>query len=100
MTGARVLQNTFAVMALTSCLAAAQTSVPSVAFRQPLDDAWWTGPLLAPNASTLPQGHVLVEPYVWCSSPFHDCASLMPFAIGSRSVEGAAHGQSESRRIT
>src|SRR6202035_5995319 len=65
MTGARVLQNTFAVMALTSCLAAAQTSVPSVPFRQPVDDAWWTGPLLAPNASTLPQGHVLVEPYLY-----------------------------------
>src|ERR1700722_7714011 len=65
MTGAGVLQNTFAVIALTSCLAAAQTSVPSVAFRQPVDDAWWTGPLLAPNASTLPQGHVLVEPYLY-----------------------------------
>jgi len=65
MTVARVLQNTFAVIAMTTCLAAAQTSVPSVDFRQPLDDAWWTGPLLAPNASTLPQGHVLVEPYLY-----------------------------------
>ena len=65
MTVARVLQNSFAVIALTTCLAAAQTSVPSIAFRQPLDDAWWTGPLLAPNASTLPQGRVLVEPYLY-----------------------------------
>jgi hypothetical protein len=68
MTIARGLQNTFAVIALTTCLAAAQTPVPSVAFaslRQPLDDAWWTGPLLAPNASTLPQGHVLVEHYLY-----------------------------------
>lgn len=30
-----------------------------------LDQAWWTGPLLAPNAATLPQGHWLVEPYVY-----------------------------------
>jgi hypothetical protein len=32
---------------------------------QSLDDAWWTGPLLAASASTLPQGHFLVEPYVY-----------------------------------
>jgi hypothetical protein len=30
---------------------------------QPLDDAWWTGPMLAPSASTLPRGHILIEPY-------------------------------------
>lgn len=30
-----------------------------------LDEAWWTGPLLAPTAATLPQGHWLVEPYVY-----------------------------------
>jgi Putative MetA-pathway of phenol degradation len=33
--------------------------------RQALADAWWTGPLLAPNASTFPAGHWLVEPYVF-----------------------------------
>jgi hypothetical protein len=33
--------------------------------RQTLDDAWWTGPLLAASASTLPQGHFLVEPYLF-----------------------------------
>jgi hypothetical protein len=32
---------------------------------QSLDDAWWTGPLLAPNAATAPQGHMLVEPYLY-----------------------------------
>jgi len=31
--------------------------------RQSLDDAWWTGPLLASGAATLPKGHVLFEPY-------------------------------------
>jgi hypothetical protein len=30
---------------------------------QSLDDAWWTGPLLAPNAATAPHGHLLIEPY-------------------------------------
>jgi hypothetical protein len=55
----------FAVLALTACVAVAQTSTPSSAIHQPLDDAWWTGPLLAPNASTLPQGHVLIEPYLY-----------------------------------
>src|SRR6202521_6328847 len=32
---------------------------------QSRDDAWWTGPMLAPSAATLPQGHVLVEPYLY-----------------------------------
>lgn len=32
---------------------------------QSRDDAWWTGPMLAPSAATLPQGHVLVEPYLF-----------------------------------
>jgi hypothetical protein len=33
--------------------------------RQSLEDAWWTGPILAASAATLPQGHFLVEPYVY-----------------------------------
>jgi hypothetical protein len=33
--------------------------------REPMDEAWWTGPLLAASASTLPQGHVLFEPYLF-----------------------------------
>jgi hypothetical protein len=33
--------------------------------RQSLADAWWTGPLLAPNASTFPAGHALIETYVF-----------------------------------
>jgi hypothetical protein len=28
-------------------------------------DAWWTGPMLAANAASLPQGHALVEPYLF-----------------------------------
>ena len=41
------------------------TSQPTVAVRQSVDDAWWTGPMLAPSAATLPQGHVLIEPYLY-----------------------------------
>ena len=37
----------------------------STATRQTLEDAWWTGPLLAASASTLPRGHFLVEPYLF-----------------------------------
>jgi hypothetical protein len=32
-----------------------------------LDDAWWTGPLLAASAATLSHGHFLIEPYVYDS---------------------------------
>lgn len=42
--------------------AAGHASEPPVA-HQALDDAWWTGPLLAAGANTLPKGHVLFEPY-------------------------------------
>jgi len=33
--------------------------------RQSLDDAWWTGPIVAAGAGTLPQGRTLVEPYLY-----------------------------------
>src|ERR1700753_1569470 len=32
---------------------------------QSREDAWWTGPLLAASPSTLPQGHFLIEPYLF-----------------------------------
>jgi len=38
--------------------------------RQDLSDAWWTGPLLAPSAGALPQGHMLIEPYLYDSRPY------------------------------
>jgi hypothetical protein len=37
----------------------------TAAAQESLADAWWTGPMLAPNAATLPQGHVLLEPYLF-----------------------------------
>jgi len=44
---------------------AQQEASPAPAVRQSLDDAWWTGPMLAPNATTLPRGHFLIEPYLY-----------------------------------
>ncbi len=35
------------------------------AAEQSREDAWWTGPMLAPSAATLPSGHVLIEPYLY-----------------------------------
>jgi Putative MetA-pathway of phenol degradation len=43
---------------------------PETTPRQSLDDAWWTGPLLATGASTLPQGHILFEPYLYDVKPY------------------------------
>jgi hypothetical protein len=50
------------VFAVAANAVARQPSAQSGA-RQSLDDAWWTGPMLAPSASTLPRGHFLIEPY-------------------------------------
>jgi len=57
---------------------AAQSLPPSPANRQAMNDAWWTGPLLANSASTLPAGHILVEPYVY------DVISPHTNGLGSR----------------
>jgi hypothetical protein len=39
--------------------------------RESLNDAWWTGPMLAPSAATLPPGHFLIEPYFYDVSASH-----------------------------
>ena len=49
----------------TSAFSQQQTDQPSSEVRQSLDDAWWTGPMLAPSAATLPRGHFLIEPYLF-----------------------------------
>ena len=49
-------------LALLACVDVNAENAPS---RQILDEAWWTGPVLAASASTLPQGHFLVEPYIF-----------------------------------
>ena len=40
-----------------------EPSPPSSVVRQSLDDAWWTGPMYANSAGTLPRGHFLIEPF-------------------------------------
>ena len=71
----RFIRETLVLLAMTACLARAQqAAVSSPIVHQPLNDAWWTGPLLAPSANTLPPGHVLIEPYLYdvISEGFYD----------------------------
>jgi hypothetical protein len=66
---------------------AGATSQTGTAPQQSLDQAWWTGPLLAPNAATLPQGHWLLEPYLY------DLITYGQFdRNGTLRSTGAAHG--------
>jgi hypothetical protein len=37
----------------------------AIAADESLEDAWWTGPMTAPSAAALPQGHMLIEPYLY-----------------------------------
>jgi len=63
----RFLRTLSGAFVFGSCIAVAiaqQSSVPSNT-RQSLEDAWWTGPLLANSANTLPRGHFLIEPYLY-----------------------------------
>jgi hypothetical protein len=53
-----------ALALLTAAVARAE-DVATQSAHQSMDDAWWTGPLLAASASTLPRGHFLVEPYLY-----------------------------------
>src|SRR5579862_5445808 len=63
-------------------LALCAGAAPAAALElQSRDDAWWTGPMLAPSATTLPQGHVLIEPYLFDYLP-----------RGSFDAEGTHHG--------
>jgi hypothetical protein len=43
----------------------AASEAPAAIDRQALDDAWWTGPIIAAGAGTLPKGRALIEPYVF-----------------------------------
>lgn len=52
----------WAVLALFAVAAAQQ---PHANEQESLDQAWWTGPMLAPSANTLPRRHYLLEPYFY-----------------------------------
>ncbi len=54
----------FLSLTLAASAVSAADDAPEPA-REERADAWWTGPLLAPNASTFPAGHALVETYVF-----------------------------------
>jgi hypothetical protein len=60
-----VTQFTTRAVLLGLAVFASAPAVPDDAARESLADAWWTGPLLAPNASTFPAGHALIETYVF-----------------------------------
>jgi hypothetical protein len=49
----------------TLALAVTASGDAAEADRQSLDDAWWTGPIVTAGAATLPQGHALIEPYLF-----------------------------------
>ena len=51
-------------MQSSTLLGQAPNSASAVS-HQSVEDAWWTGPMLAPSANTLPPGHFLVEPYLY-----------------------------------
>jgi hypothetical protein len=53
------------VLTLGVSVSAADACTTNEADRQALDDAWWTGPIVAAGAATLPAGHALIEPYVY-----------------------------------
>jgi hypothetical protein len=47
-------------------LCALAAGAPAAAVElQSREDAWWTGPMLAASGASLPQGHFLVEPYLF-----------------------------------
>lgn len=52
-------------MFLLGFLAMATTQIFAQEARQSPDDAWWTGPVVAYSAHSLPQGHWLIEPYLY-----------------------------------
>jgi len=53
------------LMTMAAASAAAGEGDPGAITRQSLDDAWWTGPIVAAGAGTLPKGHALIEPYLF-----------------------------------
>jgi hypothetical protein len=61
----KAIEKTLAILVIAvSCVAAAQQTT-GLDEHESLNDAWWTGPMLAPSANTLPKGHFLLEPYLY-----------------------------------
>jgi hypothetical protein len=51
-----------ALVVSSACSAQTADAPPA---QEAKSDAWWTGPMLANSAETLPPGHLLFEPYVY-----------------------------------
>ncbi|MES2256782.1 MAG: transporter [Pseudomonadota bacterium] len=67
------------LIAAGSDAAFAQSTAP-----QSLDDAWWTGPMLANSAHTMPKGNMLIESYLYdaISGPANSVNSLTYLLYG------------------
>ncbi|MET3667957.1 transporter [Caulobacter sp. 1776] len=74
--------------AAASALAAPAFASSEAPRRQSLDEAWWTGPLLASGAGTLPTGHILFEPYLYDAKPY-----------GSFDADGKRHSAPDADNI-
>ena len=48
-----------------ACASAGEAEPTPCGERHPMNDAWFTGPMLANTAATAPRGHSLVEPYLY-----------------------------------
>ena len=72
------------ILAGLLAMAASGTAFGQSATPQSLDDAWWTGPMLANSAHTMPQGHMLIESYLYdaISGPANSVNSLTYLLYG------------------
>ncbi len=62
------MKKSFFVFALTSLICLQAVQIPAVRRHPPhptIEAPWFTGPLLAPSALTIPVGHINVEPYLY-----------------------------------
>lgn len=77
----------FRALLLLIVIATEAAAQAPAAPRQSLADAWWTGPMLANSAATLPRGHYLIEPYLY------DVRTTGTFdRNGDRHRAGRSHG--------
>jgi hypothetical protein len=64
------------ITALASSAGLAQADAPLASpsppvTQEPLNQAWFTGPMLAASGATLPRGHFLIEPYLYDVTQTH-----------------------------
>lgn len=103
-----------AALPLPAGRAAAQTlpeavQSKSVASTQP--EAWWTGPIIAASANTLPKGHLLIEPYLFdartSNADYLGSLTYILYGVTDRLTVGAyptfgsyrSRGSSRTRRL-